>query len=106
MQTQNCSVAKYDGPIEELLISANALEISQVTHEQLARWAESHSASPTQCSRLFCSWTGGQEVSPELRQVLIEIAWPREKARLLKFLGGRVIPSANLDGLLEQLAWK
>jgi hypothetical protein len=114
MQTPNGStIPKYDGQIEYLLVSTNCLELSQITNEQLGRWAETEGATPLQFSRLLALWTGGQEVSPELHKLIGEIAWPKEKARLLKVLTGRgtsineeIIPSPDMDAMLERLAWK
>jgi hypothetical protein len=106
MQTPNSStLPKYDGAIEYLLASTNCLELSQITNEQLARWAETEGATPRQFSRLLGLWTGGQEISPELKKLVGEIAWPREKTRLLTFLTGSV-PSPELNAAVETLAWK
>jgi len=77
----------------------------RVGHEQLARWADSEGATNLQKSRLFDLWTGASEPSPELRTLLHEIAWPNEKARLLRFLGGRTT-RPETDELLRSLAWK
>jgi len=105
MQSPNGStIPKYDGPIEYLLVSTNCLELSQITNEQLARWAETEGATPLQFARLLGLWTGGQEVAPELQKLVGEIAWPQEKARLLTFLGS--VPSPELNAAVETLAWK
>ena len=106
MQSPNGStLPKYDGAIEYLLVSTNCLELSQPTPEQLASFAEAEGATPLQVSQLLSLWTGGQEVSAELRKLVSEIAWPKEKARLLTFLTGS-IPSPELDAMVETLAWK
>ena len=101
MQTPNGStVPKYSGPMEYLLVSTNCLELSQITNEQLAWFAETEGATPLQFSRLLALWTGGQDVSPELQTLVGEISWPKEKERLLKVLGS--VPSPEL----ERLAWR
>ena len=106
MQTQNSGTIKYSGPLESLLLSANCLELAEITTAHLEAWASGEGATPLQFSRLLSLWTGGQDPSPELLQLASEIAWPKEKARLLTFLNGNALPSPELDTWLESQAWK
>jgi hypothetical protein len=106
MQTLNQSTAcKYTGVIEYVLAACNCLELSQITPEHLDRFLAREGATGQQRSTLFALWNGQQEVSPELQSVLADICWPAEKARLLRFLGGRTTQSET-DELLKSLAWK
>jgi hypothetical protein len=107
MQTLNQSTAcKYTGVIEYVLAACNCLELSQITPEHLDRFLAREGATGQQRSTLFALWNGQQEVPQALQSVLAEICWPAEKARLIKFLGGRVGASAETDELLQELAWR
>jgi hypothetical protein len=104
MQTSSSIAPKYDGPIQNLLSFCNAVELSQITHEQLVLFAEN--ATVLQRAQLFRLWTGQQDVGAELRQVLHDITWPKERARLLGFLGGIGLPQSDLEAVLEVMAWR
>lgn len=106
LQTPNNStVSRYEGVTERLLLETNCVELSQITTEHLRAWANKHKATPFQLSRLLGLWTGHSEVSPQLHAMLVEIAWPAEKEKLLKFLGGK-FDTATRDRLIEQMAWR
>ena len=76
MQNPNGStIPKYDGPIELLLISANCLELAEITPAHLEAWASGEGATTIQLSRLLGLWTGQQVPSPELLKIVSEIAW-------------------------------
>src|ERR1035438_7129059 len=80
MQTPNQSTkSRYNGPVASLLQESNVMELSQITRDHLEKYATNNNATHGQRSRLLALWTGQQEVSPELRQVLHEIAFPKEK---------------------------
>jgi hypothetical protein len=114
MQTPNNStISKYDGVVERLLIETHCVELSQITVEHLRKWVAKHTTTPEQCesapfklSRLLALWTGAAQVSPELQAVLVEIAWPAEKERLIEFLGHGKFDTATRDRLIEQMAWR
>jgi hypothetical protein len=105
MPRNQSTLSRYTGVVDYVLTSCRATELSQITPEQLSDWAYAEGATPSQRGRLTGLWSGQQEVSPQLLEVLHEIAWPGERERLLRFLGGQFVPSADLDALLESLAW-
>lgn len=100
----SCISPKYEGPIQSLLAFCNAIELSQITRDQLVRFAEN--ATPLQRAQVLRLWTGQQTVEPELRQVLHDIAWPKERARLLGFFGGIGLSASDLESVLEVMAWR
>ena len=82
------------------------MELSEITREQLAAFAENEGATPAQRSQLFALWTGQTNVSPELRTLLADITWPNERDRLLKILNGTAVPSSDLVALVERMKWQ
>jgi hypothetical protein len=85
----NSTVPKYDGPIEYLLAFCNALELSQITRAQLEEFCAFENATSSQRLRLLELWTGGQDVSPQLLQVIADIYYPKLRDRLLNELVSR-----------------
>jgi hypothetical protein len=107
MQTPNMtSVPKYSGSVAYLLASFNCLELSQITRDNLRVFLDREGASPLQASKLYALWSGGEQVSVELRTLLEEISYPRERDRLLSYLRDPIVPTPAVENLLEMLAWK
>jgi len=107
MRSNNSTVGKYTGtPIEALLQACHCQEISEIDHEALARWAEGEGATTLQRSRLFALWTGAEQVTAELKSLLEEISYPRERERLLSYLRDPITPTPAVEDLLKTLAWR
>lgn len=113
MQTPNNStITRYQGVVERLLIETHCVEISEITVEALRQWVKQHTTNPEQCerapfllSRLLSLWTGAAQVSQELHSLLVEIAWPAEKEKLLTFFGGK-FDTETRDRMIDQLKWR
>jgi hypothetical protein len=106
MSPPNNNVAcKYDGAIENLLLAAKCQELSQVTQEHLRQYCTDNHATDLQRARLFGMWSGDQEPSQELVSLVGQIAWPAERERLVRFLGGD-FNTETRDKMIEHLRWK
>ena len=72
-QLPNSNTPKYSGALQEFLNSAGAMELAQITAEDLDRLCARTHATDRQRSRLFGLWSGCHDPSPELLAVIEEI---------------------------------